>query len=202
MKASPCSVCALTPLLIAACASTPVHYHTLVPALAGSLPARNVTYRIDDRIKVEHVSVPTEVDRLELVVRQRDGQVALWENDLWLAPLADEVKGALLAEMQRQLASTRQSDSDRTPPQVSLRVDIARFESAPSRYAAIEATWQLQIQGREESILSCRTSAYEDVSSGVTALVKGYQRALVVIADQIIESVRRLATGGSPACPV
>ena len=201
MRATPWSLSALAPLLITACASTPIRYHTLVPSLGNSPSVHSSTYRLGERIKVEEVSVPSEVDRSELVVRQPDGGVTLWENHLWLAPLPEEVKAALLAEMQQRLALTPQSDRNAIAPWVSLRIDIARFEAVPGRYAAIEANWELRVRGRYELALSCRTSAYEDVGSGAAALVRGQQRAIILLADQISESVEQFARGAALECP-
>src|SRR5262249_15207758 len=88
-------------MAMAGCASTPLHFHTLVstpvppestaPAVARS---PNITWVA--------VSVPASADRSELVVRQTDGQVQVAEGERWVAPLADELRTAAALELQHQ----------------------------------------------------------------------------------------------------
>ena len=57
------------PVLMTACASSPLHYHTLVPAARGAVPKSSTRpYGVD----VERVTVPAQVDRPELVVRRNE----------------------------------------------------------------------------------------------------------------------------------
>ena len=191
-------------LLIAACASAPVHYHTLVPAVvAEHSPAPMSPYRTNVRVAIERVAVPAQVDRFELVVRRDDGEVALMENELWIAPLSEEVKNALSLEIPQELGSDESFDLGRGVPAVSIRVEVERFESSFGKYALIEAAWQLRA-GRDTRnvMLSCKTYAYERVESGYESLVRGHQRAVALMAHQISASVRLLASGGSWMCPI
>jgi len=186
--------------LITACASAPLHYHTLVPAVDDAkraAPARPYS------VVIERVTVPADVDRVEMIVRRTDGQVALLEDQLWLAPLADEVKSALLVEIQRRLASSSPPAQERVLSQISIGIDIQRFESAPGRYARIEATWALRAKTKPaEVVLTCSTAASERVGSGYVALVQGHQRAVEQIGDQIAGALQDLAANRTPACPL
>jgi len=85
---------------------------------------------------------------------------------------------------------------------LAVRIDVERFESAPSRYAFIEASWQLrETNARSQSTLTCRTDALERVEKGYAALVSGHQRAVILIADQIAATALRLDTGNAAMCP-
>ena len=195
--------CAPVLLLGTACASAPAHYHTLVPAVATD-PARapESPYRTNYPVAVERVVVPAQVDRFEMVLRRDDGEVALMENELWIAPLSEEVKNALSLDIARELGSDEGYDVGRGAPAVSIRVEIGRFDSSLGRYALIEAAWQLRaVRDTRNLMLSCNTYAYERVGSGYESLVRGHQRAVASIADQISVSVRLLASGGSWVCP-
>jgi len=179
---------------VASCASTPMHFHTLVPAPSGGGPNAPVS---PERIDLDPVRVPAQVDRAELVVRQRDGGINLLENEVWIAPLPDEIRSAVLVELIRQLAPMRGPD-----PAISVRLDVERFESAPARYALIEAVWRVQIKNpTREASLTCRSRESETVAPGFSALVHGHQRALVAIADQIAAASRELIVAGSAGCP-
>ena len=52
---------------------------------------------------MQHVRVPAQVDQPELVVRQGAGELALVETRQWIAPLKDEIRGALSAALTQRL---------------------------------------------------------------------------------------------------
>jgi uncharacterized lipoprotein YmbA len=185
--------------LATACASVAPHYHTLLPALAGGESAAPTSLR---KVDVESVRIPAQVDRLELVVRRRDGGIALSDTELWIAPLTDELKSSLSVEIERQLVSENAERLARSTSPLSVRIDVERFESAPSRYAFIGASWQLrQTDAAHPMTIGCRTEALERVGKGYGELVRGHQRAVVVIADQIAAAARQLATDRPAICP-
>jgi uncharacterized lipoprotein YmbA len=185
-------------LLVAACTSTPVHYHTLVPAAADAgvaQPAAPYT------VEVESVKIPAQVDRFELVVRRSGGEIMLLEDELWIAPLADELRNALTVELTRRLASADSVDTQRDAI-IAVRFEVERFESALAHYVLIEAFWHLRVNnGSRPKALACRTRAYQRVSDGYTALVHGHQIAAASIADQIADAARRLIIDSAAVCP-
>ena len=185
--------------LVAACTSTPVHYHTLVPAPADADVAQPAA---SYAVEVDPVKVPAQVDRFELVVRRSSGEITLLEDELWVAPLADELRNALIVELTRRLASVDTADTHRDPAAIAVRIEVERFESAPAHYALIEAFWHLRVNnGTRPEGLACRTRAYQRVSDGYTALVHGHQTAVVSIADQIADAARRLIIDSAAVCP-
>jgi uncharacterized lipoprotein YmbA len=191
--------------LVAGCASEPPHYHTLVPPLAEG--KKLVESEVDPGalsrvVRVDSVQIPPQLNRFELVIRGSDGGIGLSENELWIAPLADELKSALSLELERRLASASGEGGARNAPPLSVRIDVERFESAPSRYAFIEASWQIrEIDARTQSTLVCRTTARQSVGAGYGALVRGHQRAVILIADQIAAAVLRLHSTDTATCP-
>ena len=191
--------------LVAGCASKPPHYHTLVPPLAERRePAESeVNPRTLSRaVRVDSVQIPPQLDRFELVIRRSDGGIDLSENELWIAPLVEELKSSLSLELARRLASTTGQGGSGNAPPLAVRIDVEHFESVPSRYAFIEASWQLrEINARSQSILVCRTAARESVGAGYAALVRGHQRAVILIADQIAAAALHLDGTDTATCP-
>jgi uncharacterized protein len=185
-------------VLVAACTSTPAHYHTLVPVSADAGAAQaTASYTVE----VEPVKLPAQVDRLELVVRRSGGEITLLEDELWIAPLADELRNALIVEFTRRLASVDTADTHRDPA-LAVRMEVERFESVPAHYVLIEAFWHLRVSnGTHPEVLACRTRAYQHVSDGYTGLVHGHQAAVASIADQIADAARRLIIDGAAVCP-
>jgi len=190
--------CIVIALLLTSCASTSPHFHTLVRE-SERIPSTAVA--ADLRLKVDRVRIPAQVDRLELVTRLPDGGIAIADDERWIAPVADELQSALSVELLRKLR-----DADSVDPagsdSMSVRLDVERFESAPSRYALIEATWSLDLKrSRKDVLLVCRSRAYEPVGGGYPELVRGYQRAVAVIADEIAAVAQASAGGGAAPCP-
>lgn len=184
--------------LVIGCASTPSHFHTLV---RESDPNPSGASAPDVRLTVYPVKIPAQVDRLELVTRLPDGGIAIADGERWIAPVADEVKNALTVELLRRL-SRPDPGHPRNSNSLSVRLNVERFESAVNRYALIEASWRLELREAGSDVhVVCRTRAYEEVSGGYPQLVRGYQRAVDFIADEIA-TVAADSSGGLPAgCP-
>jgi uncharacterized protein len=191
--------CIVIASLLGSCTSTSPRFYTLVPE-SGSDPSVAVTAGY--RLEVAPVSIPAQVDRLELVTRLADGGIAIADGDRWIAPVADELQSALSVELLHRLGGADPADATGSDS-VSVRLNVERFESSPNRYALIEASWHLELKeaGKDVRVV-CRTRAYERLRGGYPEMVRGYQRAVALIADQI-ETVAQGSVGGVAAeCPV
>ena len=116
-------------LLLAACRSDPVHYHTLMPAHTGGATRSSAEF-----IEIESLSVPAQVDRQQVVIRQGNSGLVLLESEWWGASLGEEFRSALLD----QLANLNPQRK------LSLRLDVLRFDSFPGQYGLIDVTWRLR----------------------------------------------------------
>jgi len=191
-------------LLLAACASAPLHYYTLVaPAdeSAGGLVAPSAAPSLP--FELLPVGVPAQVDQPQLVVREGGQGVALLGGERWIAPLGDEVRSALSADLAREL---RSADVSGLPgngkPLLRIKLDLRRFDSAPGSYALIEAAWSVRLlDGERPAALACTSRVSETVGPGYAALVQGHQRALARLAEQIAGVARALGAGQAAACP-
>ena len=186
-------------LLLAACASAPMHYYTLLP------PATTIPLRSAAPIAFEllPVSVPAQVDQPQLVVREGGQSVALLEGHRWIAPLVDEVHGALDADLVRQLPGRNVAGMPTGgQPVVQVTVDLRRFESQLGSYALIEGAWSVRLlHGAKPAALACTSQIRESVGPGYDALVQGHQRALAELASQVATVARSLATNQRASCP-
>ena len=198
----PFGVLALIALGLGACASTPVNYYTLVASSSTQLTNNNAPKSTAFAFDLESVSVPLQVDQPQLVVRQSGAAMALVETERWIAPLADEVRGALAANL---VAAHGGEDLSGLPQGqralVRIRVDVRRFDSQPGMQASITAAWSLRRVPGDTPALSCSSRISEPVGSGYNALVQGHQRALARLATAIAEPAAATANGASPSCP-
>lgn len=183
---------------LAACASEPAHYYTLLapaPAEAGMTPPASFNFELMP------VGIPAQVDQPQLVIRQGGQGVAPLSGQRWIAPLADEVRAALSADLARALHA---QDATGLPsggkPRLRIKVDLRRFDSAPGDYALVDAAWSVrQLQG--DAMLACTSQFREPVGAGYDALVEGHQRALARLAGEIAQVAGPVAAGQSPGCP-
>ena len=158
-------------LLLSGCAAAPIQYLTLVPPAgqtaissggAAGAPAVSVT-------------VPSQVDQPELIVR-----------------LADEIRIALSLSLARQWEPGPAGT-------VRVQVDVQRFDSVPGQYALIDAVWTLTAGGSAPQQVSCRSSIRIPVGNGYPALAKGHQAAIEQLASQIAKQAVKLGAADT-AC--
>jgi len=198
-------------LALAACASAPLHYYTLMaPAdeSAGGLVASadgSVSNAAAMSLPFEllPVSVPPQVDQPQLVVREGGQGVALLGSERWIAPLGDEVRGALSADLAREL---RSQDVSGLPgngrPLLRIKLDLRRFDSQPGSYALIEGAWSVRLlHDTHAGTLACTSRVSVPVGPGYPALVQGHQQAIARLAGQIAAAGRLLGSGQTPVCP-
>lgn len=198
-------------LALAACASAPLHYYTLVApaaesagggvAPAGDTPASSGQPSLP--FELLPVSVPAQVDQPQLVVREGGQGVALLGSERWIAPLNDEVRSALSADLARELHSQDVSGlPGNDKPLLRIKLDLRRFDSQPGSYALIEGAWSVRLlRGQHPAALACTSRINETVGPGYDALVQGHQRAIGALAAQIATAARLLGNGQAPVCP-
>lgn len=184
------------------CASAPLHYYTLVAPAGAVAPAAATPAPYP--FELLPVSVPAQVDAPQLVVRE-GGQGMLPLNDQrWIAPLGDEIRGALAADLARALGVADMSGlPGNGRPRLRIKLDLRRFESVPGSHALIDAAWSLRLVGGSggQDALTCSSRISEPVAAGYDALVAGHQQALAALAARIAATARAYEAGGQPACP-
>jgi uncharacterized protein len=198
-------------LALAACASAPLHYYTLVAPAAesaggGVAPAGDTSVSSGQPslpFELLPVSVPAQVDQPQLVVREGGQGVALLGSERWIAPLNDEVRSALSADLARELHSQDVSGlPGNDKPLLRIKLDLRRFDSQPGSYALIEGAWSVRLlRGQHPAALACTSRINETVGPGYDALVQGHQRAIGALAAQIAAAARLRGNDQTPVCP-
>ncbi|MFC3650641.1 membrane integrity-associated transporter subunit PqiC [Dyella humi] len=192
---------ALGTVALAACASAPMHYYTLIPASDNGTPAAALPAHF--QFELMPVGVPAQNDVPQLVVRQGGQAVTLLNGERWAAPLADEVRGALSVDLSQRTGAQDISGGVAVngKPVLRIKVDLRRFDSAPGSYALIDATWTVR-ELRSQAVLTCSSHISESVGQGYAGLVAGHQQALSTLAGQIASVAPAMAAGSVPStCP-
>lgn len=185
--------------LLAACTSAPTRFYTLVPARTNAAPTKAAPYQID----LLPVTIPAAVDRPELMIRQSNDRVALIEGDRWIAPLGQQIRNAVAAQLQMHLGASNVYGLVPThdKPVYRIHLIIRRFESVPGQFARIVADWSVR-GPHDNQALSCSSTVKQPVEPGYDALVRGHQQALAALSNAIATVVNQLATQGKAACPL
>ncbi|MGN8277567.1 PqiC family protein [Pseudomonas sp. SMN5] len=165
-------------LLLGACRSDPIHYHTLSPVQPAAVQ------RSGYDIQIEQVNVPPQVDRTQMVIRQGNSGLAILETEWWGASLADELHSSLDEQLNNPGAT-----------RLLLRVEVQRFDSIPGRYARMDAQWRLRTLGNDARPLTCRSSLQTPAGGSIDELVTAHQHNL----RRFVELVEQAAS--RKACP-
>ena len=187
-------------LVLGACGSAPpLRYYTLVPSAGGEATVAPTAQPF--QFDLLPVSVPAQVDQPQMVVREGGQGVAVLQGQRWIAPLGDEVRGALSADLTRDF---RAQDVSGMPNHgkatVRIKLDLRRFDSVVGNYAYIDAAWSVRpLQGGDG--VACTSRISQTVGQGYDALVQGHQQAIDRLAGQIGAVAGALAAGQSASCP-
>jgi uncharacterized lipoprotein YmbA len=198
MKARCVIAITLLGLVAAGCASAPRNFHTLVAAPLD--PSAETLAELID-IEVEPVRVPASADRSELVVRRDDGTVAIAEGELWIAPLADEMRTAVVLELERRLRPLSHQLKAAATLRIAVRVHIDEFDAALGRSALLDAGWRLHvISDGQDSLVTCHSRVMQQVGPGYAELVNGYQRAVLSMVATMATAAQGMVLHHSAAC--
>lgn len=185
-------------LVLAACSSAPTHFYTLMPSPSTTPSTRHASYDI----AVLPVTIPAQVDRPQMVVREGGGSVALLEGERWIAPLGNEIRNAISSDLTRRLGVKdvygMEHRKDATVYRIKVNVD--RFESVPGQYTLLSAAWSVHRAGSDQNVALCSSRIKVPVGPGYAALALGHQQGLKTLSGEIAMALRDLSRGTKVVC--
>jgi len=169
------------------CASSPpLHYFML----SETAPAARLTESTDQvPVRVDRVTIPTELDRSQLVRRIDANRVQIVDSDRWAAPLDDMIRRVLSADLAMRLPPSLVVDPYEpfsAEPRQSLSVDIQHFYGDTSCAVSLRAAWVLKpprapsVRGTEEISLPAGRACPD-----ASALPQAMSEALGQLSDRI-----------------
>lgn len=194
------SLLALSAALAGCGSSPPVHYYTLQSPAAPSTAAPAGS--ADFLIEVQAVSLSTQADQPQLMVRTGDGSVAALYSERWSSPLGDELRGALSDALKRELGAldVQMVKPGPAAPVWRVQTDVQRFEMMSGSMAQLDATWRVRPVNAKGTGLLCRSVVTETVSeTGIPALIAAQQRAVVGLAGVMASAIRGQTPAGTGA---
>ncbi len=187
MKSLAAALCSLG--LLSACATgRPDHFYILSTQPAGAAGARTEPVA-QATLKV---TLPSLVDRAEMILNTSTDGVVVLEHDRWAAPLSDLVSQALAGDIERRRADllvARPGGNRVRDPAVRIAVDIVQMTVHQGGRASIEAQWRIQdtrtgvgLTGSGEFSASVGPVDYADVA-------KALSESLSVLADRLAAQI-------------
>jgi uncharacterized lipoprotein YmbA len=176
------------------------------------------------------VTLPLQDDQPQLVTEQPDGSFAVLEQQRWLGPLKSEIRDALSYRLSQRFAEamapvgtgaaggagagagagaggTGAGSATGTGPVSGVRavwrigVEVQRFDSAPGRYARLDAAWTVRSPTDATTTLICRNVFEERAANDYPALVQAHRAAVGRLADTIADTIFKVQSGGMSVCP-
>ncbi|GAA5235939.1 PqiC family protein [Verticiella sediminum] len=178
-------------LLAAACSSTPPPaYHTLLDD--ASLPAQPpAAYALE----VAPVSIPSQADQPQVMLRGADGQIRPLYGERWSAPLGDEIQSALGERLTQRLGAPNVTQIGAGGmPVWRVQVDVQRFDLPLDAPVALDLTWRIRELPAQPALLCASRLRVAPQGSDVAAAVAAQRRAIGQAADLIAASI---AAGGA-----
>jgi uncharacterized lipoprotein YmbA len=193
------SLLALSAALAGCGSSPPVNYYTL-QGPAAQTPASSATAPASYLIEVQGVTLSTQADQPQLMVRTGDGSVSALYSERWSSPLGDELRGALSDALKRELGALDVQAVKPGPgaPVWRVQTDVQRFDLVSGKMAQLDATWRVRPVNAKGTGLLCRSVVTENVTeAGVPALIAAQQRAVVSLAGVMASAIRGQTPAGS-----
>lgn len=184
---------------LAACASTPVRYYTLLePATALSL-SPPAAFMVD----VLPVDVPAQLDQPQWVVRQGDTGMQILDGERWAGPLGDELRAALSAQLVQRLGT--QDIAGLSPPRgvpgMRIKLHVRHFDAWPGQTVQLDADWSLGFaDDTSQAHMICHGRFNEAAPGGYTELARAGQRAVASLAARIAEQASESAGARRMTC--
>jgi uncharacterized protein len=189
----------LTAAVLTACASSaPVRFYTLAPIAPESRP----TAAADTiPVRLNRVTVPGELDRVQIVRRLDATRLQIDDQDRWAAPMDEMIRRVLTADLTERLAPHLVADANESAGGdrvQTLGVDIQEFYADPSCTVTLRATWVLtppQTQGKSPDAAAPGKQRNEETQvpaagcSGVNAVPESMSRALALLSDRIATAI-------------
>lgn len=190
-----CTIATVTALLLAGCASAPIHFYTLAAPAAAPAIQNSKLY-----IEVAPVSLPERLARPQLVVRSAGSasstRVDILEQERWSSPFNNELRDALASGIANRLGAIDVSRSGRPTDQPVYRiaVELREFDAVPGD--KVQATYGWTISRSDSGRSSaCQLNVAAAVNPGIDGLVLGVQRTVADVVSAIAANI----TAANPA---
>jgi uncharacterized lipoprotein YmbA len=188
VKPLPAAASAL--ILLGACAvSHPDHFYILSTQPAGAGPAR--TSPAAPAVLI--VTLPSVVDRPEMVLNTSADDVVVQEHERWAAPLADLVTQTLARDLERRRGDLLVADSSANRARgsvIKVNVDVVQLTVHRGRETSIEAHWRILDPRTGKDLTGGDVFSAPLGQDDYGAVAQALSRCLGLLADRLVEQMQ------------
>ncbi len=171
--------------VLAACQSSPPTHYFAMTQSAPTAPRASWPAQIP--IRIERVTIPGELDRLEFVRRSTSNQLQIATFDLWAAPLEGMIRRVIAGDLTARLAAGAMASENEPAtgePRRHLYIDVQEFTGDEHGAVTLHAAWVIQTPNApsERGTEEIKVAASDATAD---ALAAAMSRALADFADRI-----------------
>jgi hypothetical protein len=171
--------------LLSACATShPDHFYILSPQPPGAGDARTAPLT---QVALR-VTLPSVVDRPEMVLNDSADGVIIQEHERWAAPPADLAAQALARDLERRRSGLLVADPSANRPSASLtriNVDVVQMTVHRGRQASIEAHWRISDPHTDKDAVGGEVFSAPLGTDDYSAIAQGLSQCLGLLADRL-----------------
>ncbi len=175
--------------LLCACAtSRPDHFYILTAQPAtGSAPRTSPT--VQATLKV---SLPSLVDRAEIVLNTSADAIRVLEHERWGAPLIDLVSQTLARDIERRRSDVLiGAGGNPTGASIKMTVDIVQVWMRRGEPARIEVQWRIQGPQAGNELSGAEAFSAPLGHDGYDAVAQAWSECVALLADRLAEQTPR-----------
>lgn len=172
---------------LAGCSSAPSNYFVLTPQ-PGTTRATPQQLTGTTTLAIGAVRLPGALDRPQIARRIGPNQLEYAETERWAGPLDEMIRRVLSADLRSRLppAVVIIDNSSTAPANLTIAVDIARFEAGKTGQVTLEASWEkLGLNAAVLGVPGYASIAEPGSGSAAAAVAATMSRALAALADRI-----------------
>ncbi len=181
--------------LLSACMPTPPTQFYVLESLSEPQPSSTTTEQ-KRQIGVGPVSIPTLLERKQIITRLPDNSVKVAEFHQWASPLKDNVAQVLT----HNLATLQVGDLIRAYPwsaygavDYRIIIDIIRFDTRPEQSVNLEANWAIMNEKNHTLLSNGRTKIEHPLDdASYPATVKALNKMLSEFSQELSTALGKI----------
>jgi uncharacterized lipoprotein YmbA len=204
-------------MFLGACSSVPTHYHSLTPIHQTIGRSQSETGTIvctsdatgptssqpepTGTVLLAHLTVPFEVNRMQLLLHQTPTRLSVYETERWAAPLGEQISVILIDNLRNALPNlsiTRDPLLIGTGTPLQLNMEIEELDALAGKEATVRAQWRLSARDSAASQTGTCTARQPLRSTDIDDLVLAWSRALADISSALAASIQYPAGANVP----
>jgi len=181
-------------ILLSGCMSTPTNFYVLEP-MSEPQPSLTATEK-KRQIGVGPITIPTMLERKQIVTRLPDNSVTIAEFHQWASPLKDNIAQALT----HNLAMLQTNDLIRAYPwsaygavDYRIIIDVIRFDTRPEQSVNLEASWAIMNEKDHTLVSNGRTKIERPLNdASYPSMVKALSKILSEFSQELSTALAKI----------